>query len=64
MAQNHHALSRRKNTAKSKILFQIEYILYIWQAFGHWPHPIFVSCVRCAAAVLARREALYRRHRP
>ena len=26
---------------------QIEYILHIWQVFGHWPHPIFVSCVRC-----------------
>ena len=33
-----------KGTFRSE---QIEYILHIWQVFGHWPHPIFVSCVRC-----------------
>lgn len=62
MAQNQHTIQAARIYCET--LFQIEYILHIWQVFGHWPHPIFVSCVRCAAAVLAGREALYRRHRP
>ena len=60
MPQNHytiHAAGILRNQRPSSKL-------NIFSVFGHWPHPIFVSCVRCAAAVLARREALYRRHRP